>query len=192
MILMIDNYDSFTFNLVDYLATLGAEVVVRRNDAISVADIRAMAPSGIVISPGPCSPTEAGISIETVRAFYQTVPILGVCLGMQSIAVALGGQVVRAPVIMHGKTSRIRHDGSRLFSELPTTFRVTRYHSLIVEGASLPSDLKPTAYIDDEPSTLMAFEHRDFPVFGVQFHPEAILSEHGHRLLKNFLTMVEN
>ncbi len=187
MILMIDNYDSFTFNLVDYLATLGEEVIVRRNDAITLEEIENLAPEAIVISPGPCSPKEAGISVEVVRHFHQKVPILGVCLGMQCIGVAFGGKVIRAPKVMHGKTSLIRHDGGRLFAGLPPVMSVTRYHSLIVERETLPDCLRATAFVDDADELLMAFEHQAFPVFGVQFHPEAILSEYGHQILQNFL-----
>ena len=187
MILLIDNYDSFTYNLYQYLCELGAEVLVRRNDKISLDEIAALAPERIVISPGPCTPREAGISIDLIRRFAGEVPILGVCLGHQAIGEAFGGRVVRAPVVMHGKLSRVRHDGRTLFAELPQDFTATRYHSLIVERATLPACLEISAETAD--GIIMGLRHRDLAVEGVQFHPEAILTEHGHALLKNFLAL---
>jgi len=190
MILMIDNYDSFTFNLVQYLQALGAEVEVVRNDALSVDEIRRLAPERIVISPGPCTPNEAGVSLETIRELGATTPILGVCLGHQSIGQAYGGKVVRAGNIMHGKTSRIRHEGKGVFAGLPDGYEATRYHSLVVERGSLPAELEITAWTENEDGTfeeIMGLRHREHPVEGVQFHPESILTEHGHALLKNFL-----
>ncbi|MBS04478.1 MAG: anthranilate/aminodeoxychorismate synthase component II [Gammaproteobacteria bacterium] len=190
MLLMIDNYDSFTYNLVQYLAELGAEVTVYRNDAISVADIREMDPERIVISPGPCTPDEAGISMPVVDTFAGTRPILGVCLGHQSIGQALGGNVVRARQVMHGKTSPIWHTGKGVFEGLPVPFVATRYHSLVVEEAGLPTSLEVTAWTQHEDGTrdeIMAFRHVDQPLEGVQFHPESILTTVGHDLLANFL-----
>ncbi|MBJ40554.1 MAG: anthranilate/aminodeoxychorismate synthase component II [Gammaproteobacteria bacterium] len=190
MLLMIDNYDSFTYNLVQYLAELGAEVTVYRNDAISVADIRKMDPERIVISPGPCTPDEAGISMPVVDTFAGTRPILGVCLGHQSIGQALGGNVVRARQVMHGKTSPIWHTGKGVFEGLPVPFVATRYHSLVVEEAGLPTSLEVTAWTQHEDGTrdeIMAFRHVDQPLEGVQFHPESILTAVGHDLLANFL-----
>lgn len=192
MILMIDNYDSFTFNLVQYFGELGEEVGVFRNDAIDIDQIRRLGPSHIVISPGPCTPDEAGISLEVVRAFIGQIPILGVCLGHQAIGQALGGRIVRARRIMHGKTSPIEHDGRDLFRGLPSPFTATRYHSLVIERESLPESLEVAAWSLDEDGAreeIMAVRHRHHPVFGVQFHPESILSEHGHRLLANFLAV---
>jgi anthranilate synthase/aminodeoxychorismate synthase-like glutamine amidotransferase len=185
MILLIDNYDSFTYNLYQYLCELGAEVVVRRNDQITLDEIAALAPERIVVSPGPCTPHEAGISVELIRAFAGRVPLLGVCLGHQSIGAAFGGEIVRAPVVMHGKLSTIRHDGQGLFADLPQEFTATRYHSLIVERATLPACLEVSAETAD--GIIMGLRHRDYTVEGVQFHPEAILTEHGHDLLRNFL-----
>ena len=185
MILMIDNYDSFTYNLVQYLGELGAEVVVRRNDAIAAADIAGMAPDGIVISPGPCSPAEAGISVETVKAYAGRIPILGVCLGHQSIAEAYDGRIVRAAEVMHGKTSEVLHEGTGVFSGLPNPFEATRYHSLIVERDSLPAELAVHAWTED--GTIMGLHHRELDVEGVQFHPESILTGYGKDLLANFL-----
>ena len=190
MLLMIDNYDSFTYNLVQYLAELGAEVTVYRNDAISVADIREMDPERIVISPGPCTPDEAGISMPVVDTFAGTRPILGVCLGHQSIGQALGGNVVRARQVMHGKTSPIWHTGKGVFEGLPVPFVATRYHSLVVEEAGLPTSLEVTAWTQHEDGTrdeIMAFRHVDQPLEGVQFHPESILTTVGHDLLANYL-----
>jgi anthranilate synthase component 2 len=190
MLLMIDNYDSFTFNLVQYLQTLGAEVKVVRNDELSVPQIEALAPERIVISPGPCTPNEAGVSVDVVRELGTRIPILGVCLGHQSIGQAYGGDVVRARTIMHGKTSRIRHEGRGVFAGLPDGYEATRYHSLVVSRDTLPECLEVTAWTDNEDGSfdvIMGLRHRDHPVEGVQFHPESILTEHGHALLKNFL-----
>jgi len=188
MLLLIDNYDSFTYNLVHYLGELGAETVVHRNDAISVSEALALKPDGIVISPGPCDPDQAGICLELVRAAAGKVPVLGVCLGHQTIGQAFGGHVVRAPVPMHGKVSDISHDGSGLFADLPSPFPATRYHSLTVERDDLPSSLVATAESSD--GLIMGLAHRDFPMHGVQFHPESIASENGHALLRNFLNML--
>ena len=191
MLLMIDNYDSFTWNLVQYLQALGAEVQVVRNDALSVAQIEQLAPERIVISPGPCTPNEAGVSVDVVRTLGPRVPILGVCLGHQSLGQAYGGEVVRAKTIMHGKTSRIRHEGKGVFAGLPDGYEATRYHSLVVSRETLPACLEITAWTDHEDGSfdeIMGLRHREHPVEGVQFHPESILTEHGHALLKNFLT----
>ena len=190
MILMIDNYDSFTFNLVQYLGELGATVVVKRNDEIDVAGVRALAPSHIVISPGPCTPNEAGISLQLLAACGGELPILGVCLGHQAIGQAYGGNVVHARRVMHGKTSMIHHDGKGVFRNLPSPFEVTRYHSLIVERDSLPDCLELSAWTtnaDGSIDEIMGLRHRELPVEGVQFHPESILTQHGHQLLRNFL-----
>ncbi|WP_242109472.1 anthranilate synthase component II [Luteimonas aquatica] len=190
MLLMIDNYDSFTYNLVQYLQTLGAEVKVVRNDELSVSQIAALQPERIVISPGPCTPNEAGVSLETIRELGARVPILGVCLGHQSLGQAYGGQVIRAGRIMHGKTSRIRHEGKGVFAGLPDGYEATRYHSLVVDKDALPDCLEVTAWTDHDDGSMeevMGLRHREHPVQGVQFHPESILTEHGHALLKNFL-----
>ncbi|WP_417471491.1 anthranilate synthase component II [Luteimonas mephitis] len=190
MLLMIDNYDSFTFNLVQYLQALGAEVKVVRNDSLTVAQVEALRPERIVISPGPCTPNEAGISLEVIGALGARVPVLGVCLGHQAIGQAYGGRVVRAGQIMHGKTSPIRHRGQGVFAGLPDGYEATRYHSLVVEKASLPDCLEVTAWTENEDGSveeIMGLRHRGHPVEGVQFHPESILTEHGHALLKNFL-----
>ena len=190
MLLMIDNYDSFTFNLVQYLQVLGAEVQVVRNDAMTVDEIEKLAPQRIVISPGPCTPNEAGVSLEVIERLGPTTPILGVCLGHQSIGQAYGGRVVRAGNIMHGKTSRIRHEGRGVFAGLPDAYEATRYHSLVVQRGSLPPELEVTAWTENEDGSfeeIMGLRHREHPVEGVQFHPESILTEHGHALLKNFL-----
>jgi len=186
MVLMLDNYDSFTWNLVQYLGELGAAVKVVRNDAMSVEAIAALHPERIVISPGPCTPNEAGVSVPLVRHFAGQVPILGVCLGHQAIGQAFGGRVVRAERIMHGKLSSIVHDGRGVFADVPSPFNATRYHSLALERASLPPDLDITATADD--GEIMGVRHRDFAVEGVQFHPEAILTEHGRKVLANFLS----
>ena len=190
MLLMIDNYDSFTFNLVQYLQVLGAEVQVVRNDAMTVDEIEKLAPQRIVISPGPCTPNEAGVSLEVIERLGPTTPILGVCLGHQGIGQAYGGKVVRAGRIMHGKTSPIRHQGQGVFAGLPDGYEATRYHSLVVERASLPDELEITAWTENDDGSfeeIMGLRHRQHPVEGVQFHPESILTEHGHALLKNFL-----
>lgn len=185
MILMIDNYDSFTFNLVQYLGELGEDIRVYRNDKITVSEIEEMAPDHIVISPGPCTPNEAGVSLEVIAKLGARVPILGVCLGHQSIGQAYGGKVVRAPNLMHGKTSKIYHDGKSIFANIPSPFTATRYHSLIVEKESLPDCFEVTAWTDQ--GEIMGIRHREHPVEGVQFHPESILTEHGKEMLKNFL-----
>lgn len=190
MLLMIDNYDSFTFNLVQYLQALGAEVRVERNDALTVDEIEQLRPEKIVISPGPCTPNEAGVSLEVIRRLGPTTPILGVCLGHQAIGQAYGGQVVRAGRIMHGKTSPIRHRGAGVFAGLPDGYQATRYHSLVVAQESLPGCLEVTAWTEMEGGgieEIMGIRHREHPVEGVQFHPESILTEHGHALLQNFL-----
>jgi anthranilate synthase component 2 len=190
MLLMIDNYDSFTWNLVQYLQTLGAEVKVVRNDELSVAGIEALAPERIVISPGPCTPNEAGVSVDVIKQLGARVPILGVCLGHQSLGQAYGGDVVRAKTIMHGKTSRIRHEGVGVFAGLPDGYEATRYHSLVVSRETLPDCLEITAWTDHADGSfdeIMGLRHKQHPVEGVQFHPESILTEHGHALLKNFL-----
>jgi anthranilate synthase component 2 len=185
MLLMIDNYDSFTYNLVQYLGELGEEVKVLRNDEITLEGIEKLAPARIVISPGPCTPDEAGISVPLVRHFAGKVPILGVCLGHQSIGQALGGRIVHARQLMHGKTSAIYHDGRGVFRGLPDAFTATRYHSLAIERASLPGSLVVSAWSED--GEIMGVRHKELAVEGVQFHPESILTEHGHQLLKNFL-----
>jgi anthranilate synthase component 2 len=189
MILVIDNYDSFTYNLVQYLGELGAEVVVRRNDAISVDEIGELAPSAIVISPGPCTPKEAGVTVETIRRWGSTIPILGVCLGHQAIGEAYGGEVVRAERVMHGKTSLVCHDGTGIFAGLPSPMEVMRYHSLIVERDSIPESLEITAVSQDDPSEVHAVRHRQHPVYGVQFHPESVMTPQGKALLNNFLEL---
>jgi anthranilate synthase component II len=187
MILLIDNYDSFVFNLARYFDRLGAPTRVVRNDAVDVAEVRRLAPSAIVFSPGPCSPTEAGVSLELVRALQAELPMLGVCLGHQTIAAALGGAIVRAPTPMHGRASRITHDGTGIFRSVPSPLNVGRYHSLTVDEPSLPAALRVTARAED--GTIMGLEHRELPIFGVQFHPESILTDHGYALLRNFLTL---
>ena len=188
MLLMIDNYDSFTYNLVQYLGELGQHVAVYRNDQITLNDIEALAPSHIVISPGPCTPNEAGISVELAEVYGGEIPILGVCLGHQSIAQAFGGRVIRAQILMHGKTSMISHCETGLFAGLPSPFQATRYHSLVVERSSLPECFEITATAED--GEIMALRHQRYPVVGVQFHPESILTQHGHRLLDNFIDQV--
>lgn len=190
MILMIDNYDSFTWNVVQYLWELGAEVDVQRNDAISLADIESRAPNGICISPGPCSPKEAGISMSVIEHFAGKVPIFGICLGQQSIGAVFGGQIVRAQKVMHGKTSPIYHTGEGVFKDLPSPFTATRYHSLVVDADSLPDCLEVTAWTEDDSGAkeaIMGLRHRELDIEGVQFHPESILSEHGHAMLGQFL-----
>jgi anthranilate synthase component II len=185
MILMIDNYDSFTYNLVQYLGELGAEVAVFRNDEISIQKIEAMQPSHIVLSPGPCTPNEAGITLPLLERFAGKLPILGVCLGHQAIGQVFGGKVVRARQVMHGKVSRIQHDQKGVFKEIPDQFIATRYHSLVVQRDSIPDCLEITAQSED--GEIMGLRHRSLPVEGVQFHPEAMLTEHGHKMLQNFL-----
>ncbi|HXA21394.1 MAG TPA: aminodeoxychorismate/anthranilate synthase component II [Acetobacteraceae bacterium] len=187
MILLIDNYDSFTFNLVHFLGDVGARCEVWRNDKITVADVLARHPEAIVLSPGPCTPNEAGICLDLVTAASGKIPVLGVCLGHQAIGQAFGGNVVRAPVPMHGKVSRIFHAGSDILEGLPSPFSATRYHSLIVDRGTLPEMLVPTAWTED--GLLMGMRHRSLPIFGVQFHPESIASQHGHELLANFLAI---
>ena len=189
MLLVIDNYDSFTYNLVQYFGELGAELGVYRNDAISLDEIDALAPDRICISPGPCTPKEAGISSDVIRRFGERIPILGVCLGHQCIGDVFGGEVVRAEKLMHGKTSRVKHDGRGLFNGLENPFEATRYHSLVIERESLPDCLEVTAWTERQGAVdeIMGVRHRELDVQGVQFHPESILTEHGHQLLKNFL-----
>ena len=189
-LLVIDNYDSFTYNVVRYLEELGASPLVVKNDAASLTELEALKPAGLVISPGPCTPNDAGITLEAIKHFSLQVPVLGVCLGHQAIAQAFGAKVVRADKVMHGKTSLIRHEGGALFDGLPSSFLVTRYHSLVVEAATLPRSLRVDAWVDVcATPDIMALSHRELPVYGVQFHPESVLSEHGHALLKNFLTL---
>lgn len=192
MLLMIDNYDSFTYNLVQYFGELGVNVVVYRNDQISLADIAAKKPQYIVISPGPCTPKEAGISVQVVQEFGGKIPLLGVCLGHQSIAQAFGGKIVRAQHIMHGKTSAIYHHDSDVFAQLTRPFTATRYHSLVVDPDNLPDCLTVTAWTQTEAGKqddIMGIRHNTLPIYGVQFHPESILTQHGHRLLQNFLSL---
>ena len=191
MILMIDNYDSFTFNIVQYLGELGADVVVKRNDEVSIDEIEKLNPDRIVISPGPCTPNEAGVSIDVVKNFYQKKPILGVCLGHQTIGQAFGGKIVSAKRIMHGKTSKINHDGDYLFENIQQNFTATRYHSLVIDEKSLPDSLIITARTDESEneSEIMGIRHKKYRLFGVQFHPESILTEYGHKLLENFLNV---
>lgn len=190
MILMIDNYDSFTWNIVQYLGELGADVRVYRNDAIDIDGIAALSPEKIVISPGPCTPDEAGVSLDVIRHFSGKLPLLGICLGHQAIGQAFGGKVVRAGKVMHGKLSEIHHTNSGVFRGLPSPFTATRYHSLVIDGDTLPEMLEVTAWTEREDGSreeIMGVRHKSLPVEGVQFHPESILSEHGHALLKNFL-----
>jgi anthranilate synthase/aminodeoxychorismate synthase-like glutamine amidotransferase len=191
MVFVLDNYDSFTYNLVQYLGELGAEVVVRRNDQLTVPELEAMHPERILLSPGPCTPQEAGISIDVVRHFAGKVPLLGVCLGHQAIGAAFGGEVVRAPKLMHGKTSEVQHDGKTIFKSLRSPMTATRYHSLIVQEKGLPTDLEVSATTieSDGSRTIMAFRHKQFPVEGVQFHPESVLTGEGKKLIENFLRM---
>jgi anthranilate synthase component II len=185
MLLMIDNYDSFTYNLVQYFGELGEEVAVHRNDEITLADIARLQPARIVVSPGPCTPNEAGVSVPLIKEFAGKIPILGVCLGHQSIGQAFGGKIVHARQLMHGKTSPIQHEGAGVFRGLPRPFAATRYHSLVIERSSLPDCLAVTAWTDD--GEIMGVRHKTLAVEGVQFHPESILTEHGHQMLKNFL-----
>jgi anthranilate synthase/aminodeoxychorismate synthase-like glutamine amidotransferase len=191
MIFVLDNYDSFTYNLVQYLGEMGCEVVVRRNDELKVSDIEALKPEKILVSPGPCTPSEAGISVELIRHFAGKVPILGVCLGHQAIGEAFGGKVVRARQLMHGKTSAVEHDAISIFRGLSTPLTATRYHSLVVSPKNLPSELEVSAYaIDaDGEKVIMGLRHRKFAVEGVQFHPESVLTQHGKQMLRNFLEL---
>lgn len=191
MVFVLDNYDSFTYNLVQYLGELGAEVIVRRNDQITVSEVGDMKPKHIVLSPGPCTPSEAGISIELIRHFADKVPVLGVCLGHQAIGAAFGGRISRAKYLMHGKTSQVQHDGRTIFRELPSPISATRYHSLIVEESGLPSELEVSAWTADRDGkrVIMGLRHRQFPVEGVQFHPESVLTENGKKLIANFLAI---
>jgi len=191
MVFVLDNYDSFTYNLVQYMGELGAEVLVRRNDELTPAEVEALKPSHIVISPGPCTPQDAGISIELIRHFARSgaprTPLLGVCLGHQSIGAAFGGNVVRAPKLMHGKTSEVEHDGRTIFERIPSAMTCTRYHSLIVAAEGLPDELEVSARTAD--GTIMALRHRRLPIEGVQFHPESVLTTHGKKIVENFLKM---
>jgi len=189
MVFVLDNYDSFTYNLVQYLGELGAEVAVRRNDQVTLAEIEAMRPQRIVVSPGPCTPQEAGISIALIRHFAGKTPILGVCLGHQAIGAAFGGKIIRAPHLMHGKTSQVQHDGKTVFTGLPSPMTATRYHSLIVSERDLPQELEISAQTveRDGSRTIMGLRHKKFPVEGVQFHPESVLTDQGKRLMQNFL-----
>ncbi|MGH9537425.1 MAG: anthranilate synthase component II [Terriglobales bacterium] len=191
MIFVLDNYDSFTYNLVQYLGELGAEVEVRRNDQITAAEVEAMRPERILLSPGPCTPQEAGISIPLIRHFTGKLPLLGVCLGHQAIGAAFGGKVVRAPHLMHGKTSQVQHDGKTVFSGLRSPMTATRYHSLIVEEKNLPDELEVTAWTTEKDGsrTIMGLRHRKFPIEGVQFHPESVLTAEGKKLVGNFLNL---
>lgn len=192
MLLVIDNYDSFTYNLVQYFGELGEQLEVHRNDALTVEQVGDMRPDAIVVSPGPCSPREAGISVEVIRRYGAQIPLLGVCLGHQAIGEAYGGDVVRASRVMHGKMSQIEHDGTGLFANVPSPLGVMRYHSLVVKRETLPSGLQVTAVAADDPSEIHAMQHRHHPVWGVQFHPESILTEHGRTLLVNFLAMARS
>ena len=192
MILMIDNYDSFTYNLVQYLGELGADVVVERNDQITIEEVEALAPERIMLSPGPCTPAEAGISLDVIKHFQGKLPIFGVCLGHQSIGQAFGGDIIRAEEIMHGKTSTMNHKGVGIFKDIPEPFEATRYHSLVIDQDTLPDCLEITAWTETdcgEIDEIMGIRHKTLAIEGVQFHPESILSEHGHAMLKNFLTM---
>ena len=189
MILVIDNYDSFTYNLVQYLGELGTDPVVRRNDKITVDEIGALAPTAIVISPGPCTPKQAGVTVDVIRRWGSSIPTLGVCLGHQAIGEAYGGVVVRADKVMHGKTSHITHDGTGVFTGLPSPLEVMRYHSLIVERESLPHCLSVVAVSSEDPTEIHGVKHREHPVFGVQFHPESVMTQSGKQLLQNFLEL---
>lgn len=187
MVLVLDNYDSFTYNLVQYIGELGIKQTVMRNDAVNVKEVAAMRPEAIVISPGPCTPKEAGISVEMIKELHDRIPILGVCLGHQSIGEAFGGRVVKAPAVFHGKTSQIFHDGSGLFANVPSPFLATRYHSLVVDRSSLPGSLHVSAWTSD--GIIMGFRHKSFPTFGVQFHPESIATESGKQIIRNFFDL---
>jgi anthranilate synthase component 2 len=192
MLLLIDNYDSFTYNLVHYLGEEGAEVVVKRNDELNVQEAMALRPSTIVLSPGPCTPDQAGICLALTTAAAETgTPLLGVCLGHQTIGQAFGGKVVRCHEIVHGKMGKIYHDGTSVFAGLPSPFKATRYHSLVVERESLPEVLQVTAWLEDEAKTIMGLKHKTLPIHGVQFHPESIASEHGHQMIRNFLELTK-
>jgi anthranilate synthase/aminodeoxychorismate synthase-like glutamine amidotransferase len=191
MLLVIDNYDSFTYNLVQYLGELGAVIEVRRNDEITVDDIGDMMPDALVLSPGPCAPAQAGITVEAIRRWGPEIPTLGVCLGHQAIGEAYGGRVVRAGRVMHGKTSLVDHTRTYLFAGLPTPIEVMRYHSLVVEPDSLPGELEVLARASDDPTEIHAVRHRDHPVYGVQFHPESVLTPYGKAILKNFLELAQ-
>jgi anthranilate synthase component 2 len=191
MLLVLDNYDSFTYNLVQYLGELGEDPVVKRNDEITVDDIGTMGVTRMVISPGPCTPSEAGITVSAIRRWGNTIPTLGVCLGHQAIGEAYGGKVVRARTLMHGKTSRITHDGKGLFKDVPNPLEVMRYHSLVVETDSLPAELEVLARSSDDSSEIHAIRHREHPVWGVQFHPESILTQNGKDILRNFLRLAQ-
>jgi len=190
MILMIDNYDSFTYNLVHYLGELGEKVLVFRNDKITIEDVGKLNPDMVVISPGPCTPKEAGISVDLIKEFTGRIPILGVCLGHQSIGYAFGGNIVRAKRLLHGKTSQIYHDGKRIYEGVPTPFEATRYHSLLVEGSSLPDELEVTAWTNED--EIMGIRHKEYLIEGVQFHPESILTKHGKDLLRNFIRIAKS
>ena len=189
MLLVIDNYDSFTYNLVQYLGELGADIVVRRNDAVAVDEIGELRPTAIVVSPGPCAPSQAGVTVPLIQRWGSSIPLLGVCLGHQAIGEAYGGRVVRASRVMHGKSSTVRHDGTGLFEGLPSPLPVMRYHSLIVERESLPAELEVVAVSTEDPTEIHALRHRSHPVWGVQFHPESILTTGGKTLLRNFLSL---
>ena len=189
MLLVLDNYDSFTYNLVQYFGELGATMEIHRNDAININEIRELAPSRICISPGPCTPDDAGISCYVVREFGPTLPLLGVCLGHQSIGQVFGGDVIRAEKLMHGKTSMVSHDGKGVFANIPSPFEATRYHSLIVDRATLPDCLEITAEAETEEREIMGLRHKEFPIHGVQFHPESILTDDGKTMLRNFLEL---
>jgi anthranilate synthase/aminodeoxychorismate synthase-like glutamine amidotransferase len=191
MVFVLDNYDSFTYNLVQYIGELGCVVVVRRNDQTTVGEIETLHPDHIVVSPGPCTPNEAGISIELIRHFAGQIPVLGVCLGHQAIGAAFGGKIIRAPYLMHGKTSSVEHDGKTIFRDIPSPMTATRYHSLIVEEASLPEELEISATCLDRDGgrVIMGLRHRKYPVEGVQFHPESVLTDEGKRLVRNFLRL---
>jgi len=189
MLLVLDNYDSFTYNLVQYLGELGERPVVKRNDEITVDEIGVMGVTRLVISPGPCTPAEAGITVEAIKRWGSTIPTLGVCLGHQAIGEAYGGKVVRAGTLMHGKTSRVTHDGKGIFKNIPNPLEVMRYHSLVIESQSLPNDLEVVARGQDDPGEIHAVRHREHPVWGVQFHPESILTQNGREILRNFLSI---